>query len=80
VQNQQISITKRSLNIIKEYRNYLYLVEKNGNITNTPAPGNDHHMDGLRYAMTSLVPEITRAEMMARMPRYEDKPKQNPAI
>src|SRR3990167_1131590 len=29
VQDQQISITKRSVNIIKEYRNYLWMTDKN---------------------------------------------------
>lgn len=55
VQAQKISVTKRSLNIIKEYRNYLWITDKNGNVINEPEPGFDHHMDGLRYAITSIV-------------------------
>jgi len=45
VQDQRISITKRSLNGIKEYRNYLWLVDKDGHVTNTPDVGFDHFND-----------------------------------
>lgn len=54
VQDQRISVTKRSINIIKEYKNYLFLEDKNGKIINNPAPGWDHTMDALRYAINSL--------------------------
>jgi phage terminase large subunit len=57
VQDQQISITKRSTNLIKEYRNYLWQVDKEGKIINVPEPGWDHHMDALRYALNSMVPQ-----------------------
>lgn len=66
VQDQKISVTKRSLNIIKEFRKYLWLVDKNGKSLNEPAPGNDHHMDGIRYALGSYEPE---AEMVTTSPR-----------
>lgn len=36
VQNQDISITKRSINVIKEYRNYLWQTDKDGRIINEP--------------------------------------------
>lgn len=36
VQNQRISITKRSVGTIKAYRNYMFLEDKNGKIINTP--------------------------------------------
>lgn len=55
VQSQKISVTKRSLNIIKEYRNYLYLKDRDGNITNNPIDLWNHHMDGVRYAFSSLL-------------------------
>lgn len=42
VQDQKISMTKRSVNIIKEYRNYLFQVDKNGKVLNDPEGGNDH--------------------------------------
>lgn len=73
VQAQQISVTKRSVNIIKEYRNYLWETDKEGRITNVPEHTWSHSMDAIRYAMNSLVPLIQRADMIANMPRYETK-------
>jgi phage terminase large subunit len=54
VQAQRMSMTKRSVNIIREYRNYLWETDKNGKITNKPEPGFDHSMDALRYALSTL--------------------------
>jgi len=51
VQDQRISVTKRSLNIIREYRNYLWMTNKDGKIINTPDGGFDHSMDAIRYAL-----------------------------
>jgi len=58
VQRQKISVTKRSVNIIKEYRNYLWETNKNGNIINEPIPIFNHHMDGIRYAFSTLVEAV----------------------
>lgn len=55
VQQQKCSVTKRSVNIIREYRNYLWGTDKQGKILNEPEGGFDHSMDGIRYAMTNLV-------------------------
>lgn len=54
VQSQRISVTKRSVNIIKEYRNYLWLTDKDGKILNVPEDGFNHAMDAGRYAMETL--------------------------
>lgn len=56
VQSQKIFVTKRSLNIIREYRNYLWMTDKDGKIINTPAPGFDHTMDAIRYGLDSFRP------------------------
>lgn len=50
VQQQKISITKSSINIIKEYRNYLWLSDKNGKIINEPDHEYSHSMDAIRYS------------------------------
>lgn len=55
VQGQRISVTKRSLNLIKEYRNYLWKTDRNGKIINEAEDINNHAMDAVRYAITSLV-------------------------
>lgn len=56
VQDQQISVTKRSTNLIKEYRNYLWKTDKEGIILNVPEDGNDHALDAVRYALESMRP------------------------
>lgn len=55
VQEQRISVTKRSVNIIKEYRNYLWATDRNGKILQEPEAGFDHAMDSLRYGLTNLI-------------------------
>jgi phage terminase large subunit len=56
VQQQWISVTKRSTNIIKEYRNYVWITDKDGRILNEPVDIYNHAMDAGRYAMESLKP------------------------
>jgi phage terminase large subunit len=56
VQNQRISITKRSVETLKEYRNYLWLKDKEDRIINEPPPIWNHHMDDIRYGINSLYP------------------------
>lgn len=61
--DQRISVTKRSVNLIKEYRNYLWATDKDGHILpGIPEGGNDHLLDASRYAVTSLIPIIRRRE------------------
>lgn len=55
VQSQRISYTKRSVNLIKEYRNYLWQTDKYGKVINEPDVVFNHCMDALRYALASLV-------------------------
>lgn len=55
VQDQRISMTKRSVNLIKEYRNYLWEVDKDGKILNVPEHEFSHSMDAVRYGLTSLI-------------------------
>lgn len=55
VQDQPISCTRRSYNIWKEVRNYMWLVDKNGKVLNQEDPScANHHMAGIRYALTTL--------------------------
>lgn len=55
VQSQKISITKRSINTLKEYKNYLWRVDREGRILNTPEDQYNHAMDALRYALSSYI-------------------------
>ncbi len=55
VQQQKISVTKRSVNLIKEYRNYNWEVdEKTDKIINEAQEFDNHLMDATRYAISSI--------------------------
>jgi phage terminase large subunit len=54
VQQEQISVTKRSINLLKEYRNYVWITDKDGKVLNEPVDFNNHLMDAIRYGMSSL--------------------------
>jgi len=58
VQDQKCSMTKRSTNLIKEYRNYLWKTDKDGRIINVPEDMFNHAMDALRYGLSSYKPKI----------------------
>lgn len=49
LQSQKVSYTKRSTNLAKEYRNYIWKVDKDGKSLNVPVGGFDHALDGVRY-------------------------------
>lgn len=55
VQDQRISVTKRSLNVIREYRNFLWETDKDGKILNTPEHEFSHSMKAVIYAMVNLL-------------------------
>lgn len=55
IQDQKIAVTKRSVNIIKEYRNYMWITDKDEKITNVPEGIWNHAMDAGRYAMSSII-------------------------
>lgn len=63
VQAQRISVTKRSVNIIKEYRNYLWDTDKDGKIINEPEHTWSHSMDAIRYGFSQYEPEF-RGEIL----------------
>ena len=52
--NHKIYVTKRSLNIIKELRSYKWKVNKDDIVLDEPVDLNDHLMDALRYALSTL--------------------------
>jgi len=50
VKSLRISVTKRSVNLLKEYNNYLWITDRNGKIINEAQDFNNHALDALRYA------------------------------
>jgi phage terminase large subunit len=55
VQAQRISMTKRSVNLIKDYRNYLWQRDKDDHIINKPEHEWSHSMDAVRYGLSFLL-------------------------
>ena len=51
----KLNITKRSLNTIKEFRNYFWLQNKDGNYINEPVIKFNHSIDAVRYAVITKV-------------------------
>jgi phage terminase large subunit len=54
VQDLRISMTKRSVDLIREYRNYMWKFDRDGRQLDVPEGGNDHALDAVRYALESL--------------------------
>ncbi len=73
VQQQRISMTSRSANLINEYRNYLWRTDKDGKFLNPPVPeaGRDHTLDALRYAVVSLVKDRMGGGIVVHIPNYD---------
>jgi len=67
VTDQRISMTKRSVNTIKEYRNYIFLIDKNGEFVKPqeedPRCAN-HSMSAIRYALDSMRPQETEVKVI----------------
>ena len=61
VQDQKISITKRSTNTIKEYRNYMWKKDKDDNFISPNVPEDifNHSMDAIRYGLSSILKQPT---------------------
>lgn len=80
VKSQQISITKKSLNIIKEYRNYLWKVDRDGKVLNEPEHMFSHSMDAIRYRLCSLAPVKRIEEEWEQWPTLDKKTRVNRGI
>ena len=49
LKRHKLNITKRSVNAIKEFRNYKWIKNKNNEITNKPIDSFNHAIDSVRY-------------------------------
>lgn len=54
VQDQRISVTKQSTNLIKGYRNYLWETDRDGKIINVPSHNFSDCLDAVRYGFEGL--------------------------
>lgn len=59
VQDQRMSMTKRSVNTIRCYRNYMFKTDKDGRILNEPDHEFSDPMDAIRYGLSNYKPTRT---------------------
>jgi len=55
VQQQNILVTKRSTNLIKELRGYVWATDRNNQPTGDPIDINNHLMDAMRYGFSHVI-------------------------
>lgn len=53
IRRYRLNVTEDSTNMIKELRNYKYIEDKNGNLTNKPVDAFNHTLDALRYSIVN---------------------------
>ncbi|MDV7992074.1 PBSX family phage terminase large subunit [Rhodococcus sp. IEGM 1374] len=61
IQFVTVYVTKRSLNLIKEKRNYVWKKDRNGKALNVPIDLWNHLMDAARYALTDIIGNPTQS-------------------
>lgn len=70
VQGQRMSVTKRSVNVIKSYRNFMWQTDRDGQILSNP-PKYDHYMsDG----MMAVIYGMTNFNLLNRRDQEESQP------
>jgi len=70
VQDRKISVTERSVNLIAEYRKYMWMEDKEGKILNEPDGGFDHALDAVKYAVVSLLPSVHKTTVTIKTPTH----------
>ena len=55
MQEYEICITRRSTNLIKEFKNYTYRQDKEGKWLNEPIDCYNHGIDGIRYVILEKI-------------------------
>ncbi len=77
VQDQKISITKSSVNVIKEYRNYMWFIDRNGKNMEVPEEPFHYSMDAVRYAVVGAMKSTILTEMAEKQNIHFLKARQN---
>lgn len=81
IQSQRCSVTSRSINIIKAYRNYMYYQDNSGKFLNEPDDSIhewSNSMDAIRYGFSGLIER--RDNEMARLFNSMKRKKRNNPI
>jgi len=53
IRRYKLYVTERSINLIKELRNYKFIEDKNGQLTNKPIDAFNHATDAARYSVVN---------------------------
>ena len=62
INQNEIYVTPRSVNLINELQNYIWLTDKEGNTLNKPLDAFNHCIDAMRYALTSQLANPHKGE------------------
>ena len=62
INQNEIYVTARSKNLIKELSNYIWMKDKEGNTLNKPIDAFNHAIDAARYAITSQLENPNRGK------------------
>lgn len=74
LQQFEIYVTTRSLNVIKESRQYKWKEDRDGNAVNEPIDAFNHAMDALRYAVFTALrksPKTLNKAILSKLPAYQ---------
>ena len=66
VRRYKLHVTTSSINLIKELRNYKYIEDKNGQLTNKPIDAFNHAIDALRYSIVNKLGRPTYGKYYVR--------------
>ena len=77
MQGWDIRVTKSSVNLIKESRNYTWAKDRDGRATNAPIDTWNHALDSLRYALFSEFSEAGEGQYTIG---FRNKPIPRPAV
>lgn len=76
LQEFKLHVTKQSINVIKELKNYTYAQDKEGKWLNTPIDAFNHCLDALRYVCMEQImggkPIMSQRESIERYGRSDD--------
>jgi len=50
-----IYVTKSSMNLLKEFKNYCWAKDRTGKVLNKPIDAFNHGIDGARYAISQIL-------------------------
>jgi phage terminase large subunit len=66
MQGKQFNVTKRSTNLIKELRGYLWDTDKSGKTLNKPIDAFNHAIDGIRYYFQTQIKRSSPKAVMTK--------------